>query len=700
MKQTTISVQDISGTWAQIGAGRLRGIQPSDIELSADTWGAKDATFTLTRELFVPWPEIQAFAPVEVTVGGVIVWRGRIVDAPTNSATRSISVRCEGWQAHLDDDQYERVYVHTDITQWQDARSFLDADLTLWKASGVVTTGDGAISLSWPVGTEFPATASVGVVLDLGPSTKGVSTVELTYRRLTGTPTAVVLACRSANDIANLRGGTVTDGFTPFAINTSTTTPQTVEASVANNQRYVCVLIRCDTTYTPTLEDGIIIDAVQVFTDAAYESGGVSVLRGDTIIKDALNTATIKLSADQSLIDSTGSSFYIPEFAPSGPRTPRQAIESVNAFYDWRTRIDESDRFVFEDRTGEAPAVSVGRWGSSSFEDASSASGDEIFNKAIVSGQDAANQPIREIVTSGDLSGAIYEDITVDHLANPGFEVDTSGWAATTSTITRSNTAAHTGTYSGRWDNTGASDALASGDILEVTLTGTFLAGVRYHIYPWMRTSSGTTTAMGFQVGDFTTGDVTPNVYNHLPWSVGSTFSVPSHAYKTWIPKATTSNVKYRFTDLGSGKYFYIDDMTIEASLPTIVDRRQFTRAHTLDASFMLTDSSANRLGKIYLEAHRTTPFKGQGQAVGHNALRDYTTGQPLGPERLLTLTDRQMFFDDRLDPDTGAVGRVGRIVNVRYTPATDTASFDIDNSRKDFDALLERLGVSIGQIR
>mgnify|MGYP000850313550 FL=1 len=700
MKQATISVQDLSGAWAQIGTGQLRGIQPSDVELTSDTWGAKDATFTLTRELFVPWPDIQAFAPVEIAVGGVVVWRGRIVDAPTNSLSRSIAVRCEGKQNHLDDDQYERVYVHTDITQWQDARGSLDADLTLWRAAGLVTSGDGVISLSWPVGTQWDATVSVGVILDLGPSAVGAAKAELTFRRLAGNPSMVVLAMRSAESVDRLRGtGTFTDGFTPVALSSTTTTAQTVEATLSPTDRYVCVLLRCDTTYTPTLEDGIAIDAIQVFTDTAYVSGGVSVLRGDQVVKDALNTATVQLSDDQSLIDSTGSSFYIPEFAPSGPRTPRQAIEGVNVFYDWRTKVDEQDRFVFEDRAGEAPSVRVGRWGSSSFEDASSASGDEVYNKAIVTGQDPSGVQIREVVTSGDLSNVVYEDITGAHLSNPGFESGTSGWAASGSTITQVTTP-HTGTYGGRWDNSGASDALSMNDYLEITLTGTFLAGVRYRIYPWIRTNSGTTTAVQFQVGDFATGDVTPNVYNRLPWSVTSSYTVPSHAYKTWIPKATTNNVTYRITDLGSGKFFYIDDMTVEVSLPTIVDRRQFTRAHTLDASFMLTDSSANRLGKIFLEAHRTTPFKGQGQVVGHNAARDYTTGQPLGPERLLMMTDRLMHFDDRIDPDTGAVGRDGRIVSVRYTPATDTASFDIDNSRKDFDALLERLGVSIGQIR
>ena len=54
MKQTTISIQDLSEAWSQVGTGTMRGIQPSDIELVSDTWGPKDATFTLTRELFVP----------------------------------------------------------------------------------------------------------------------------------------------------------------------------------------------------------------------------------------------------------------------------------------------------------------------------------------------------------------------------------------------------------------------------------------------------------------------------------------------------------------------------------------------------------------------------------------------------------------------------------------------------------------------
>ena len=73
----------------------------------------------------------------------------------------------------------------------------------------------------------------------------------------------------------------------------------------------------------------------------------------------------------------------------------------------------------------------------------------------------------------------------------------------------------HTGTYGGRWDNSGASDApeheRLPGDHADRHVP------VRYRIYPWDRWCSGTTTDVQFQVGDFATGDVTPNVYNRLP---------------------------------------------------------------------------------------------------------------------------------------------------------------------------------------
>ena len=104
-----------------------------------------------------------------------------------------------------------------------------------------------------------------------------------------------------------------------------------------------------------------------------------------------------------------------PRVRPQRPQDPRQAIEGVNVFYDWRTKVDEQDRFVFEDRAGEAPSVRVGRQGPPASRTPARRAA-TIFNKAIVTGQDANGRPIREIVTSGDPSNVVYEDITGAHL--------------------------------------------------------------------------------------------------------------------------------------------------------------------------------------------------------------------------------------------------------------------------------------------
>lgn len=691
MKQTTISIQDLSGAWSQLGTGTLRGIQPSDIELVSDTWGPKDATFTLNRELFVPWPDIQAYAPVEITVGGVIVWRGRIVDAPTNSSSRSIAVRCEGKQNHLDDDQYEKIYAHTDITQWVDIRTAMSADLTRWTAAPTVSSGGGTVSIGWPKNVAATTPDCVGLMLDLGPSAAGAKYMTLDYRKSTGGPSNLYLYARAAPDPANFLNPSLPSDEASWSNIAGTSWPSyttRLETAFSSGYRYVCVFLYCGTSYTPGADDIVIIDGLAVYTDAAYYDAASdrSILRGDHIVKDALDSATVQLSSDQSLIASTGSSFYIPEFAPSGPRTARQAIEAANVFYDWRTKVDESDRFVFQDRTGEAPAVRVGRWGSSSFEDASSASGDEIYNLAIVTGQDQAGNPVR--AKCHHAPTGVPES---PYLDNPSADVDASGWStggAANWTVTRDNALADTGPGSIRFDkNAGAYPFQPY-----TTFTGTFEAGKSYRLSGKVRASAA--ASMRVIIGGVAN-------YTDERVVIPATTWTDFEAY--WQPKANESGILAMFY-MGSGgntaAQVWFDSLKLETLTSTLVDRRGFRRTHTLDASFMLTTTSANRLGQIFLEAHRTTPFKGQGQIVGHNAARDYATGLPVAPERLLLMTDRLMHFDDRVNPDTGAVGRDGRIVNVRYTPANDTATFDIDNSRKDFDALLERLGVSIGQIR
>ena len=89
-----------------------------------------------------------------------------------------------------------------------------------------------------------------------------------------------------------------------------------------------------------------------------------------------------------------------------------------------------------------------------------------------------------------------------------------------------------------------------------------------------------------------------------------------------------------------------------------------------------------------------TTPFKGKQSIQGAQSVRDYLTGDNMAPERLLGMTTDLLHFDDRLNPDTGDVGRDGRLVKVSYQPLTDTVQTDVDSTRSDFGALLVRIGV------
>jgi hypothetical protein len=77
--------------------------------------------------------------------------------------------------------------------------------------------------------------------------------------------------------------------------------------------------------------------------------------------------------------------------------------------------------------------------------------------------------------------------------------------------------------------------------------------------------------------------------------------------------------------------------------------------------------------------------------------VRHLTSASPVHPHRLLLHTQQLVRLTDRVDPDTGALGRDGRIAAVSYNHDSETAEVSIDNERGNFDALLARLGVLRG---
>lgn len=678
MKLTTVSVQDQDGRWQQLGAGSLRGVWPENVEVTSDIWGPKALSFDLHRDPDVGWPDLQAYLKVEAQVGGLVVGQFRVTDAPTRSADTVISVHCEGLQFHLDDDQYERIYVHTDVTAWQDARSFVTAPLAYLPA-GLSVSSDHGLVLSFPQDVSTAANARAAAFLDLGPACVGQRVV-LTYEITPASPGASwYLLVRGYDDPATFESGFVS------IISVNNPAGGTVHGSAGTGRRFIGIELYNGGAITGLANDVTVrITSVQVFAATAYESGDASILRGDHVVTDALDKATMQLSPDRSRVEQT-SGFYIPEFAPDGPRTPRQIIEAADVFYDRQRKVDEQGRMVYRDRP-TTPALKVGGWGSSEFEDASAASGEDVYSRVIVQGQDPVGQPVRAErfhAPSGVPVSPVIDNASAD-------SAGTSGWStggAASWTLARDTTIYDTAPGSIRFDkNAGAYPFQPY-----ASFTGTFKAGQVYRLTGKIRVSAAGDVRVILAGADNSDERVV------LPATTWTSFE--AH----WQPKADESGILVFFY-LGSATntaaQVWLDSLKLETLTATVIERRGFRRTHTLDSGFTLTAASAARLGDVFLAAHRTTPFKGRGQATGNGSVRDYLTGMPVGPERLLLHTGEPLHFDDRLDPDTGAVGRDGRLVQVTYKADTDTATFDIDSSRGDFDRTLQRAGVLVGQLR
>lgn len=691
MKLTTVSVQDQDGRWQQLGAGALRGVWPENVEVTADVWGPRSLAFDLHRDPDVGWPDLQAYLRVEAQVAGVPVGQFRITDAPTRSADTVISVHCEGLQFHLDDDQYERVYVHTNVGDYQDARSFVTAPLTDLPA-GLTVSSDHGLVLSFPKDVSTAANARAAAFLDLGPACTGKRVV-MTYEITPASPGGSwYLLVRGYDDPASFESGY------DSIISVNNPAGGTVHGSAGTARRFIGIELYNSGTITGLANDVTVrVTSIQVFADTAYESGDASVLRGDHVVTDALDKATMLLSSDRSRVEQT-SGFYLPEFAPDGPRTPRQAVEAADVFYARQCKVDEQGRMVYRDRP-TTPALKVGAWGSSEFEDASAASGEDVYSRVIVQGQDPVGQPVRAERTQSQQPGTTVEVIASPSHPNPSFASDASGWSVLGSSITRDTSSPDSAPASGRWDATGASDALSVGDALYSTFSGTFRKGVTYVVDVALKASAaGTRLRAGLGTDLTGAGDGTI-VGSLAPSGVATSWT----RYQiSWTPQQDYSGAGVYFALRldGGAAYYRVDSLTLLAARPTVVEKRGFRRTHTLDSGFTLTDASAARLGDVFLQAHRTTPFKGRGQVTGNGSVRDYLTGMPVGPERLLLHTGEPLHFDDRLDPDTGALGRDGRLVQVTYKADTDTATFDIDSSRGDFDRTLQRAGVLVGQLR
>lgn len=703
VKDTTIAIKTLDG-WEFVGTDRARGIYAENVSNPvADRMGALSCSFDLKRNPRSLWPDLGPYADTDIEIAGSRIFSGRIKGTPArDGADRTMNIQLEGWQAHLDDDVYVPGYLHTSLTDWKDCRSVLSESAVgrIGTAAGLVTVGDGAIVLGWPKGAQLTGgtQAFAGAYLDLGPNAKA-KRVTFHYEKLTGaagTGNFIFLVRGSdvPNTISTGGAGTYEDVWTDD-LGTMFTSPGTINAGTFTAaHRYIAVILYWASASSFTLgeDDTMRIDAFATYSDPAYESGGASNLKADDVIRDALNRATILLSNDRSQIDPDPANpvtFDMPSFFSLDNKTPREVIQSANAYHNYETRIDNDRRMIFK-ALSTAPLIEVGDWSAIEFEDSSQGSGEDIYNQAIVEAQTASGDPQRILRTAGQQSGVVATPISTPSLSNPTFTVlPFSGWSGTGGWgIGRT-------TVAGEFDSSPAAGKISgglTGGQVTASFTGTFKKGQVYQL-----TFVAKTTNL-YDTTHVTLGSAgTPSDSATAIVQTGTViFGGFVDQTVTWVPQADHTDGQILLNN-STASIIFIDSFALALVEPTLVDRRGFKRTKILQVASALDDAglAAAQLADTYLKGHKNTPFKGKLTIGG--GLREILTGRTVPVEQLLNRTNELIRLNHLIDPDTGAVGRDGRIVQVTYDRAKDQAQVDLDSTSDNFEALIARLSAFSG---
>jgi len=426
----TVRLQTLDGNWETCGIDRAAGITPEGIELASNSWGADTANFTLRRSPRSQWPDITAFTPVEIEIGGSLVWDGFVTQTPTSDADGgSISVQCKGWQYHLDDDSFEKVWTHSSLPDWKEASSFPNIDLNHFRPDGPsVVAGNGSIRVGWATTKVLQQNTYAAVVFDAGPLNKiTAASVQWTVVGGTGftnygTSANLRVVCRGVDSLT--AGHTVSND----AVNTpegATNTALSGSGAFTTPSRYVIVgLYWVGGTATASTNYFVDITGINLTgwshgTPTAHLSGTLA----SEIAADVLPYAPL-LSQSTTSIATTD--FTIPHFSSvDGGKTPREYLTAANSYHDNQLKLLPGRKLSVQAQPA-SPSYTVGAWGGSTFSDASANSGEEIYNKAIVESTDSSGQPLRQTrfsAASVDTLTGLAE-LQPSAMTNPAFETD------------------------------------------------------------------------------------------------------------------------------------------------------------------------------------------------------------------------------------------------------------------------------------
>ncbi len=668
MSELTVRLQALDGFWELVGADRGRGIVPESLSLTWSKWGPDTCRFTIRRDPGGIFPDLREYTPCEIEIAGVVVWGGRVWETPTQEGgDAQISVQGQGWHFHLDDDVYERIYVHTNLSDWKDIRNSLTVDLAMsgWFAGGRVDSGDGAINLTFPDGVRTVTGARCGVVLDLGPDSRAARI--LVVWKTHGPSSALSEFKVRGHDSDNPNWDPEEIDSDTFSAGLTTTSGGTFSTP----RRFLSIYMQrmgSETTWTQDLTAQIL--SIRVFREAAYESGGQSVLRAHHVIHDALPFAPL-LVQDTSLIETT--SLDIDSLAPTEDRTPREMWNAVDMYHNWVKMVRADGRPVYKPHP-TIPLLRVGSWAGIEFKDASRGSGEDVHNRTVVRGTGPDGQQVK-------VSRSSAKERSPSEPANTSFTTNTNGWTSPGSSFTRDTSVFASAPASLRVND-------ATWARAETILTG-LTVGIQYTIRVNMR--RGLINLPG-SFAEIRLGQQLQTVPGE---AVSDSSFTPLEA--TFIAQATTETLRIsgQFKNNSGSTLMYIDDVQVLQGI-TIIDRRGFTRTHVLSMSAPLVEATGAVFGDTYLDTHQGAKLKGDFDAVG-SAVRHYLNDAPVHPGHLGLYVNELVNLSHHIDPDTGTIGRDAPIVQVGYTHAERRASVALDAERDNFAALVHRYSMAAG---
>lgn len=427
------------------------------------------------------------------------------------------------------------------------------------------------------------------------------------------------------------------------------------------------------------LWDGI-VDEVAIFGapfDTKAQYGEIDFV--DESGMERLLQATVKKQDGD--VQRTG--FWIPELPVDQGQTPRELIDAANAFHGncWKVNHEPTVRYYEKPST---PKFEVGAWSGAEFEDASSNSGEEIYNEVRVEATDYLGEPL--VARRGGL-----QDSETIGFTNGSFATTPSvEWSVTNGSIAQDT--ALTGQPIGAVSST----AGISPTVKTSSFYGTFLPGRIYRLEGRMyRTTNAQLNDGYITIVNGTTDtktEIIPGGQPNFWFPIGITFRYETYgALELQIEQAVGA----------AGLGFYLDNFVVkeldESSLPS---RRGFVRTKILPVNSALTQAAADRLGDVWLREHKRTPFKGSLRHTYPAGVRTVRGGAAIRPALMLNETCERILFSHRVDPDSGDWGREGTIDTVSYEESTGVASITIDNTRQSFEALLGRLAAVVGNVR